>query len=285
MEDVERALRRRIRTEEARYGGGDREPDTLWDHLWRVAAIAERLGRAEEVDVGECRLAGLFHDAGKFNDGAYHDDDRPEERRSVEVLREIAGDAVAPAALERVAEAIEQLYRDDPEPTPLARVLFDADNLDKLGPLGVANYFIKRGLRGRGASPELPVRLTVELTYARHAEASMLTAAGRRWAARRAPQTQAFVRQLLDAWGEDGLGRYRVVAVEHAGLVLDVVQPERCSCGARVRREVTAIPGMKCTEIHLTLSCDACGPLHRLRFCRPRLAREDGDSAGASALQ
>jgi uncharacterized protein len=153
-------------------------------------------------------------------------------------------------------------------------VLFDADNLDKLGPLGVANYFVKRGLRGRGVSEEMPVRLTIELTYARHAEASMLTAAGRRWAARRAPQTVAFVHELLAALREDGLGRFVVVEVEHAGLVLDVVQPASCPCGEPLRREIESIPGMKCTEIHVTLSCSTCGPLHRLRFCRPRLAHD-----------
>ncbi len=57
----------------------------------------------------------------------------------------------------------------------MAAVLFDADNLDKLGPLGVANYFVKIGLRGRGISTSSILRLTVELTYARHAPRCLAT--------------------------------------------------------------------------------------------------------------
>ena len=82
-----------------------------------------------------------------------------------------------------------RLYRGDPEPTPLARVLFGADNLEKLGYLGAANFFVKRGLRGQGISPEFMAQFTVELTFARHAVGCMQTESGRIWARRRAPQT------------------------------------------------------------------------------------------------
>ena len=67
------------------------------------------------------------------------------------------------------------------------------DNLDKLGSLGIANYFIKAGLRGNPLSPRLLSRLTVELTYARHAPQSMYTPLGREWATRRAQESIGFV--------------------------------------------------------------------------------------------
>jgi molybdate transport repressor ModE-like protein len=203
---IEDSLRERVRREEAAHGRNDAARDSLWDHLSRVAIISQRLGRAERLDPEVCRLAGLFHDAGKFHGGRLHGDDFPEEKHSVDVLRELAVRHELPGEqVDEIAEAIEQLYRDDPEPTPLARVLFDADNLDKLGPLGVANFFVKRGLRGRGLSPAFILQFTVELTYARHAAACMLTTAGREWACNRAPQTERFLRSFLDQLREDGL--------------------------------------------------------------------------------
>jgi molybdate transport repressor ModE-like protein len=268
----EDALRERVRREEAAHGRGDTAPDSLWDHLSRVAAIAARLGRAEGLDPEICRLAGLFHDAGKFHGGRLHGDDVPEERHSVDVLCDLAEQHEVPVEqVDEIAEAIEQLYRDDPEPTPLARVLFDADNLDKLGPLGVANLFVKRGLRGRGISQSFVHQFTVELTYARHAAACMLTATGREWARRRAPQTEKFLRSLLDQLREEGLADPVVEEVEFDGLTLDIVSPRACRCGGEVVRDIWQVAGLKCSEIHVAHTCRECADRHEIRFCRPRL--------------
>jgi putative nucleotidyltransferase with HDIG domain len=269
---LEEDLREHVRREEATLDRNGKGPDTLWDHLSRVAAIAERLGRAEGLDPQICRIAGLFHDAGKFHGGELHGDDVPEEQHSVEVLGEIAGRYGIPKRqVDAISDAILQLYRDDPEPTPLAMVLFDADNLDKLGPLGIANYFVKRGLRGRGISSSLVYRCTVELTYARHAPACMMTETGRRWAARRAPETERFLRSLLDQMHEDGLAEVTVEEVEFDGLLLIVAASAACACGGALDRKIWQVPGLKCSEIHLSHTCGACGERHEVKFCRPRL--------------
>ena len=273
MGPLEEQLRERIRTDEATASRRDRGHDSLWDHVSRVAAIARRLGSEEGVDPELCHLAGLFHDAGKFAAGRYHGDDLPEESRSVMVLRELtAAHDIPDEAVEAVADAIEQLYRDDPDPTPLAQILFDADNLDKLGPLGAANYFVKAGLRGRGIGEGVLARVTVELTYARHAPHSLLSGAGRRLAAIRAPQTVRYFHDLLDQLREDGLADLRVETVDHDGFLLDLVVPPACECGARLRRCIWDVAGMKCTEIHVEHSCAACDRARELRFCRPRLS-------------
>ena len=219
-----------------------------------------------------CRLAGLFHDAGKFGGGSYHKGDKPEEERSVAALREIAENTGLDSELvNRVEESILQLYREDPDPTPLTMVLFDADNLDKLGPLGIANYFVKAGLRGGGISPSFLYRVTVELTYARHAPRCLATETGRQLAGKRAPETIAFLRQFLDALREDGLYDFRVEEVVFDNLTLDVVAPSACDCGNALSRRIWEIPGIKCSEIHLEHACQSCGSRHELRFCRPRL--------------
>jgi 5'-deoxynucleotidase YfbR-like HD superfamily hydrolase len=272
LNQIETALRDRIREEEGAHSRRDRASDTLWDHLQRVAILAERLGREEGVDPIACRLAGLFHDAGKFGAGRYHGDDLPEEQRSVEALRDLARESsLATGLVEQVAEAILQLYRDDPEPGDLARVLFDADNLDKLGPLGVANFFVKQGLRGRGISRGTLYGLTVELTYARHAERCLATATGRELARVRAPLTRSALLALLEQLRDDGLHDFAVGQVEFEGLVLDVVSPKACVCGGSVARKLWEVAGIKCSEIHLEHACASCGESSEIKFCRPRL--------------
>jgi putative nucleotidyltransferase with HDIG domain len=281
---LERELRGRLRDDETRYAssGDAGATDTLWDHSLRVARLAAGLGREEGIDPDSCRLAGLFHDAGKFAEGRYHDDDLPEEQRSVGVLEELAtahglaGDQVA-----AVSEAILQLYRDDPQPTSLARVLFDADNLDKLGPLGVANYFTKAGLRGHAVSRDVLLQATVELTYARCAPRSLYTAAGRRRATHRGAQTEAFFRQLLDTLRDDGLHDLTIEEIDHQGLPLVVVTPPSCRCGGPLQRTIWESPGMKCTRVHLRHACKVCEQSHELAFCRPRLLGVDENPATA----
>ena len=273
LERLREALYHHVRSEEAAYGGAGRAPDTLAGHLGRVAALAARLAAQEGVDPLRAEIAGLFHDAGKFRCGRYHDGDEPEEERSVEVLGALAAEhGAAAGVVADVAHAIRQLYRDEPEHTPLSRVLFDADNLDKLGPLGVANHFVKSGLRGVGMSTGVVFRLTVELTYARYAPRALLTAAGRALAGRRSAQTAAFVRELVAALHEDGVLEARIEPFRVADLELDVVVPSLCGCGAGTATRGWTEKGVKCCEVHLEVACPACGVAHRLRFCRPRLA-------------
>lgn len=273
--NIEDALREHVRREEKLADQSLRTADSLWDHLVRTAAIAEQLGRAEGLEPGTCRLAALFHDAGKFHQGQLHGDSTPEEQHSVAVLARLAKQHDLPdPQIAEISEAILQLYRDDPDSTPLAEVLFDADNLDKLGYLGAANFFVKRGLRGQGISPSLLVRFTVELTYARHAVASMQTEAGKEWAHRRAPQTQHFFRSLLDQLREDGLADLVIKEIEFNGLVIDAVVPETCACGRALAPRITQEEGIKCRRIHLEHACEDCGDRYEVRFCRPRLTEE-----------
>jgi len=261
-----------IRKEEAAFGPSHRAPDTLMGHLERVAAHAVNLALKEGVDPLLAEVAGLFHDAGKFQGGKYHEDDRPEEEHSIRVLREMGmRQGLSPATLDQVAEAIAQLYRDVPEPTPLSRVLFDADNLDKLGLPGIALYFIKSGLRGQGLSADMIVRLTVELTYARYSARGLFTRTARTIAEKRSADTIRFIYDFLDALREDGIFDARVERICVSDLEVEVISPASCPCGAGMGLRSWTEKGTKCTEIHLEMTCEACGRRHKIRFCRPRL--------------
>lgn len=275
---IEQSLREHVLREETAADQGDRTVDSLWDHLSRTAGIAEQLGRAEGLDPATCHLAALFHDAGKFHEGKLHGDSLPEEQHSVEVLARLAErHGISEDQVLEISEAILQLYRGDPDPTPLAKVLFDADNLEKLGFLGAANFFVKRGLRGRGISPEFMVQFTVELTYARHAVGCMQTEAGQDWARRRAPQTRSFFTSLLDQLREDGLADLVINELDFDGLLIDAVVPSTCSCGRPLVPEISQKTGIKCRKIHLVHACGDCDERYEVRFCRPRLVDAEED--------
>ena len=275
---IEQSLREHVLREETAADQGEKTVDSLWDHLSRTAAIAEQLGRAEGIDPATCRLAALFHDAGKFHEGKHHGDSVPEEQHSVEILGKLAQQhGIAEDQVAEIGDAILQLYRGDPDPTPLAKILFDADNLDKLGYLGAANFFVKRGLRGRGISPSFMVQFTVELTYARHAVGCMQTEAGQDWARHRAPQTQSFFRSFLEQLREDGLADLVIKELEFDGLVIDAVVPPTCGCGRGLTPEISQKTGIKCRKIHLVHACHDCDERYEVRFCRPRLVDAEED--------
>lgn len=268
---IHKQLCQLIRKEEAAYDGSSKEPDTLMGHLERVAAYAVRLASHESFDFLRAELAGLFHDAGKFHGGKYHDDDKPEEEYSIEVLKDLAdGNGLDQAVIADVSDAIRQLYRDDFKQTPLSMILFDADNLDKIGLLGIANYFIKSGLRGQGLTTAMITDLTVELTYARYAARRFYTKTGRALAERRSADTIHFIHHFLAGLKEDGLFETRIEHAQVSDVELEVVTPSACHCGATMEIKQTWIEqGVKCTEIHLEMACTVCDNKHKIKFCRP----------------
>ena len=245
--------------------------DSLWSHSTRVASIAERIGRLEDVDPIACRLAGLFHDAGKFVNGIYHHGKTKEEEHSVIVFREMTRNrGIDEYLIKSVGEAISQIYQTGTKPSLLAKILFDADNLDKLGLQGVSNFFIKAGLRGKGLNYPLLYQISVELTYARYAPKNLMTKTGRMIAEKKAVETINFFKQLLKSLQDDELFDFCVTEVEYDGLLLDLVESPRCKCGAAIEREIWDLAELKCTEIHVLYQCTQCNFNYELHFCRPR---------------
>ncbi len=175
-----------------------------------------------------------------------------------------------PAIIAEVSNAIRQIYRDDPKQTPLSMVLFDADNLDKIGLLGIANYFIKSGLRGQGITTDMITDLTVELTYARYASRRFYTETGRTIAVRRSSETISFIHDFLKTLKEDCLFDARIEYAHISDVELEVVTPSVCLCGAPIGINKKWLEqGVKCTEIHLEMACTICDNKHKIKFCRP----------------
>lgn len=274
LHGLEGELQRFIQNEEKGYHSKKIElTDSLWSHSIRVAALAEKIGLQEEADLTACRLAGLFHDAGKFVDGAYHSGTDKEEDGSVRVLYEITkGKGILPEIVEQVAKAILEMYSQSHELSLLGKILFDADNLDKIGLPGVCNFMIKAGLRGRGLNRALLYRVGRELTYARYAPQRMMTETAKKLAEEKAPETINFYHNMLESLRNDCLYDFYVCEVEYNGMTLDIVETPYCICGGSLERLICEAPDLKCRKIHVVHRCSLCESVSEYQFCRPLLS-------------
>jgi len=120
------------------------------DHILRVAALCEVIGREEHADRRILIPAALFHDVG-----------RPEEKDRG-IPHEEAGARIAEDYLRRAGyaeDSIRQIvhairthrYRSQERPGTLeARILSDADKLDAMGAVGIARTFIRAGEHNGG---------------------------------------------------------------------------------------------------------------------------------------
>jgi uncharacterized protein len=122
-----------------------------FEHIQRVLALAERIGRAEGADLEVLRAAVLLHDAA----GA-----TPEEaagrashhEASAEFARQaLAAEGWPAERLEAVLHCIRaHRFRGGEAPRTLeARILFDCDKLDVLGAIGVARAMAYAALAGQ----------------------------------------------------------------------------------------------------------------------------------------
>jgi len=258
----------------------------LLEHTRHTAAIAHTLAAREGVDPLLAVLVALFHDAGKFHDGGYHEDDVPEEEhaaRLAEVM--LAEHGVERGDVEAVLAALRALYDDRLRSAPASRIVQDADRLDKLGALGVGAFFTKATLRGRGLVDALAHTLSRELTYALAAPRSMLTEAGRMLAREQSAKSVAFFDGLLsdlEDWG--------IASFERRTLVLDgdfrnrdgdhvpkmevtVVTPRACpQCEGTMELVQRRERGVKCEMLKARLACQACGHAREISFCLPVVA-------------
>jgi putative nucleotidyltransferase with HDIG domain len=273
---------------EARYNRnvGQARSEFLVDHSRRTAAIAQVIARLEGVDPLLPAVVALLHDAGKFNDGAYHADDLPEEEHAAVLAGTLLAEAgMEPDAIATVQESLRALYDEKRPCVGPARIVQDADRLDKLGALGVGAFFTKAALRGRGLVDALLQTASRELTYALAAPRSMFTASGRHLATARAAKTVAYFDELfadLEHWGIACLER-RTLALAgefrtRDGATVETIEvtlvlPRACpACAGPLDLAHRREPGLKCEKLVARISCPACGHGHDTAFCLPVLA-------------
>lgn len=269
--EVLREVRRTLIEQESVYQrqSDDGQYASLWAHSSRVGRIAHHLAGVEGLDREPALLAGLLHDTGKFVDGSYHEDDIPEERNALEFVQRILAGTAHEPWIPMVKQAILSMYLDDASTSDLGRVVHDADNLDKLGCMGVGQFFAKNALRRRFLDDELMVRASIELTYAYHASDTLKTAAGRALARERSARTRGFYTELMEEWSQLGLGAFDIVEEDIGGVVCILMVPRACSCGGELAMHSDILDALKCRSVVVQYPCARCGRQSEYSFCLP----------------
>jgi len=245
---------------------------SIWSHSSRVARIAHHIAKAEGWEEEPALLAGLLHDIGKFAHGSYHEDDTAEEENSVRFAQRILAGTVYEKWLPIISEAILSTYLEGKATSDIGRAVYDADCLDKLGNIGVVQFFTKKALRRQFLDDDVMIRTSIEMTYAHHAPDTLKTASGRSLARKRKIRTRAFYTGLLEEWKELGLGEFNIIEEDIAGIACILVVPGSCSCGGRLERESDIRDSLKCRSVVVNYLCGACGFQSQFSFCLPNVS-------------
>ncbi len=144
-----------LTVEEARRYYANADPVHDFDHILRVLALVERIGKVEGADMEILRAATLLHDAsgatpGETGRGNHH-------LSSAEVARAVLQkEGWPPDRLEAVLHCIRaHRFRSTEAPQSLeAKILFDCDKLDVLGAIGVARTVAYAALAGEPLTGE-----------------------------------------------------------------------------------------------------------------------------------
>jgi len=273
---------------EARYNdlAGQAPSEFLLEHTRRTAAIAHKIASMEGVDPFLAVLVALYHDAGKFHEGAYHQDRLPEEEHAALMAQKMLTEfGLERGVIESVTEALRALYDERLACKGPSRIVQDADRLDKLGALGVGAFFTKAALRGRGLVDALVQTLSRELTYAQAAPRSMLTASGKQLAIEQAPRTLAFFDNLLEqieSWGIASFECHTIVLDEDfrtrdgatvRGMEVSIAMLRVCpDCEGALALTHRRAQGLKCERFTARFQCAHCSYTSETSLCLPLLA-------------
>jgi len=244
---------------------------SLWAHSSRVGRIAVYIAEKEGCPTQPALLAGLFHDMGKFAHGRYHADDTPEEKNAVLLAEQILSGTAYEKWIPTIREAILSCYLEGEATNDVGRIVFDADSLDKLGNMGVAQFFAKKAMRRQFLDDQLMIRMSVELTYAYHAPDTLKTATGRALAKQRSLRTRRFYTDLVEEWTLLGLGDVTIIQEDIAGIVCVFVVPCRCHCGGNLVCESDIRDAVKCRSAVVTYRCVDCNTANEFSFCLPNV--------------
>jgi uncharacterized protein len=143
LERVFAEAKRRCLEEEAKLHG--KPTDYLWRHVERVYHLCIKIGEREKADLDVLKAAALLHDIAKFQvDPAQHG------VVGAEMAEKILKNSGFPEnKIEAVKHAIKghaRLYEE--RKTLEAKILLDADIMEKFGAVGVARLFLRCALDG-----------------------------------------------------------------------------------------------------------------------------------------
>jgi uncharacterized protein len=273
-------LRKLIQESENKHEGRESSESFLWEHTMHTTSIAYQLASAEGVDPLIPVIAALFHDAGKFADGKYHDNEMIEEEASAEVARRLLNKyGMKSVDIRKVLAGLKALYNEKVRKNAVAAILHDADFLSKFGALGVAAFFTKSALRRRTLHSTVLGYLSKELTYASCLPLNMHTAAGRQLAARKAADSLRFFRALLAELCAARIANLKIRQIKihspESGnqefKVQLVISPTCPRCRNEWDFGWTIEKGIKCRKLTIDWDCTRCGERLETSFCLPEI--------------
>ncbi|HUU77376.1 MAG TPA: NTP transferase domain-containing protein [candidate division Zixibacteria bacterium] len=246
--------------------------DFLWDHSYRVGKIAHKLALSEGANPLIPTLGALLHDAGKFVLGNYHLDSISEEEHSANLAHQLLKDeGLSKDEIQEVLVAIRGIYDDSLECNQNCKIIHDADRLEKLGPLGIANFFTKSTLRGVNLSSAVITSLSRELTYAYMSPKTMKTESGKKLAEIRSKMTIDYFISLLEELRTFDIGSYslKYFSDKKYGEFILVI-PEKCTkCQGEFLIDLSSEKGTKCEKLVANYSCNTCNEGFKVQFCLP----------------
>lgn len=250
------------------------DTEFLWEHSLRVGRIAYYLAQREGTNPLIPTLGAILHDVGKFILGNYHTDNLPEEKHSATIAEQLLQEeGMSKEVISEIMKAISALYNDDFACDLNCQIIHDADRLDKLGALGIANFFTKSALRGATLQTSIIRNLGRELTYANAAPKTMYTKTGKALAKTRGKESITYFNNLLDELKLYDMGRFFVKKFLYEKKIeLLLVIPEECQkCDGQYLLSFQSKEGIKCKQIVTTYTCNKCAVDFTISFCLPVL--------------
>jgi len=276
-------VKRVIEDSEFKYCKGSRSESFLWQHTIYVASMAMKISYAELIDPVLPVVTALFHDCGKFENGKYHEGEKPEEEAGAEIASRLLKDVGFPKAdVHLVKESLLALYNEDKMDNINTRIVHDSDFLIKFGHMGFANFFEKSVLRGMVIRNSILKAMSKELTYAASLEANMFTPSGKKMAQKKAGITISLFQNYLEELRETGISDYEIRQMEvncckgpDDIIPLILVLPRFCEqCYTPLTISFDREKGIKCERLIVNISCSHCheNSGYDFSFCLPELS-------------
>lgn len=113
-----------------------------WDHVERVAALCDHIGKVEKADLKILKIAALLHDVGREEEFQANGKICHAEKGAVIAKKILKDLKLEKWEVEEIIHCIEaHRFRGKKKPdSKEAKILSDADNLDAMGAIGVARY-------------------------------------------------------------------------------------------------------------------------------------------------
>ncbi|SLM29615.1 putative Phosphohydrolase [Desulfamplus magnetovallimortis] len=293
--DLINSIKAMIERSEFEYASRAGSDSFLWEHTVYVSSMAMKIAYEEGVDPLIPVVTALFHDCGKFENGTYHDGDKPEEETAAEIAAVMLKETgFKETDITIVMDSLLSLYNEKRTKNINTRIVHDADFLVKFGYMGFANFFEKSVLRGMAISHSILKAMSKELTYAVCLEQNMFTSSGKKMAISKAKITMNLFKNYLQELKDAKIAEYDIREVEikncngnsekmdtKATIPLVLVIPRYCSkCGMGLQIEFGRDKGIKCEKLIANIGCASCGQEseYDFSFCLPELVAHNEKS-------